>query len=290
VSVSAFGQTFAIDSALSSSHLWARVRAPTRAFSDVVTVSNAFGSDDSDNFLKVQTVAYVMGDASAGDLGTANVYKSMIDSYGDYTRHSAVLVLPYTAIGGALGDLSIFDVIVVGYDTGTGVTDWGGGGALGASRADKIRTSGAAVLGIGTGGAAYFQVVGLDIGIGACVWDYNDELFVVDPAASIFNQPVSVDIPPDGTLVLYEAFVGPIRLGVNDPPIGVDRYGAYQKDANQFPLVDQPANGAGAGNFSNFLWGFEGDPLDLTVVGHSVFANTVVFLFDDGIKDIVVGP
>jgi hypothetical protein len=255
-----------------------------------VTVSNAFGSDDSDDMLNVQTIAYIMGDASAGDLGSASIYKAMIDSYGGYTRYSSAIVLPYTAIGGVLDDLSIFDVIVVGHDTGTGIADWGGGGVMGATRADRIRTSGAAVMGIGTGGAAYFQIVGLDIGIGSCAWDVNAELYVVDPAAKIFNQPVSIDVPPDGTLVLYNAAVGPMRLGVNDPPIWVDRYGAWQKDAKQFPLVDQPVGGTGPGTLSNLLWGFDGDPQDLTVVGHSAFMNTVVFLFEDGIKDVVVGP
>jgi hypothetical protein len=290
VKVSVFGQTCTITD-VSPTRLQVRVIPPATAFSDVVTVRHeGLGLEGlSDEPLKVQTIAYIMADASSGDLGSASVYKAMIDSYGSHTQNSTSIILPYTMIGGVFDDLSIFDVIVVGHDTGTDAADWGGGGALGASRADNIRTSGAAVLGIGTGGAAYFQAIGLDIGIGSCVWDANDAVFVVDPTARIFTEPVRIAIPVDGTLVLYNAVSGPMRLGVNDPPNGVNRYGSWDKDAKEFPFVDQPAVGTGPGTLNNFLWGFEGRPDDLTKVGSDIFHNVVVFVFDDGTKD-VVGP
>ncbi len=291
VQASVFGQMCTITD-VSPTRLQVRVIPPATAFSDVVTVRHEGLrlEDSSDEPLKVQTIAYIMGDGASSDLESAGKFKAMIDSYGNYTQQSAAIILPYTVIGGMLNDLSIFDVIVVGHDTGNDAADWGGGGVMGATRADKIRTSGAAVLGIGTGGAAYFQAVGLDIGIGSCAWDVNDEVYVVDPSARMFNNPVGVAIPPDKILVLYKAVVGPVRLGVNDPPNGVDRYGSWQKDVRVFPFVDQPAAGLGPGTQSNFLWGFEGDPDDLTVVGHSIFLNTVVFVFDDGTKDVIVIP
>lgn len=291
--VSVFGQTCTINGA-SPTRLQVTVTPAARAFSDFVTVSNSPGGTDysgvSADLLKIRAIAYVMADLSSGDLGTAAYYEALIESYGADIRDSAVFVMPYTMIGGGFfDDLSIFDVIVVGHDTGSDETDWGGGGVQGAVRSAMIQSSGAAVLGIGTGGAAYFQTIGLNIGIKSCTWDVGDGIWVVNSAAAIFSNPNAIVVPPSRLLDLYDAVVGPVRIGAVSPPNGVTRFGAWGPLSTEYSLCDEPALGAGLDRNSNLLWGFEGDPDDLTPLGFAVFQNAVVYVFDDGTKD-VVGP
>lgn len=284
--VSVFGQNCTID-AVSPTQLSVTVTPGARAFSDNVTVSNNFGSGASSALLKIQAIAYVMGDASSGDATAANTYKAMIDAYGANTRESTVVIVPYTYIGLLIDDMSIFDVIVIGHDTGTDDSDWGGGGVVGAQRAGLIRSSGAAVMGIGIGGAAYFQMVGLQIGIKSCKVDLSRQIYVVDPSSAIYQTPNTVTSVP-GVLQIYQTIlISPTRLGVDSPGNGITQIGAWTATAKEWAFCDEPTVGAGTDPHSNFLWGFEGDPSNLTAAsGLPLFHNVVAFLFSDGTKDV----
>jgi hypothetical protein len=282
VQVSVFGQPCAISNVTPTS-LQASVLVPARAFSDFVTVTNQFGSDDADDLMKVATIGYVMGPAATGDIVTANFYKSMIEAYGGI-QNSAVYIVPYDFIPSF--DVSVFDVIIVGWDTGTSASDWGGGGVWGATRADAIRTAGASVIGMGVGGAAYFELAGLNIGLSNCSQELSTSIWVVDRTADIYNMPNVVTAPPNGTISIYSGSFGVLRLAVKTPPNGVNVYAAENAIEKNYPFVDEPVSVSGPGTLTNFLWGFTGSPMDLTPNGSDIFENVVKFMFDDGTKDV----
>jgi hypothetical protein len=279
--VRVFGQLCTILSS-APEYLQVRVGVPARAFSDLVTATNQFGSGASSQLMKVYTIAYIMGPSGSGDIATANAYKALIESYGGEVQESAVFILPYNIMGSV--DLTVFDLIVVGHDTGTDTNDWGGGLIIGQIRADQITNAGAAILGLGRGGSAYFELAGLNIGIKSCVMGNSNNVWVADPAADIFSTPNRIQVPGNRILNVYTA--GPIRLGVQNPPNGVNRYASWNSVSSNFTIADEPV--AGPDNLNNFLWGFEGAPSDLTATyGTPLFENVVKFMFDDGTKDVL---
>ncbi|MDH3216488.1 MAG: hypothetical protein OEN01_09385 [Candidatus Krumholzibacteria bacterium] len=288
--VTVFGQDCQIvdPPGLTPTRLTMRVRVPARAYSGAVTVANNSGSDDSSELIRVQTIAYIAADVSSGDLARASDYKSLIESYGGVVRNSAVLIVPYPAIDGL--DMGLFDLVIVGWDTGNTELDWGGGGFAGQIRAAEIWDGGAAVLGIGTGGASYFELVGLDIGIGSCFFAPGKDVLVVDSAADIFNVPIDIKVSNAERLDIYSIDVDdPIRLGavvdVSNPPLGVSVYASQTDNPITFAYVDQSVSKGGPGPARNFLWGFSGldsGPQNLSADGAGVFENVVKFVFDSG--------
>ncbi len=281
--VRVFGMPCAILTS-SPTYLQARVGVPSRAFSDFVTASNQYGSGSSNQLMKVFTIAYIMGPSGSGDVATAMAYKALIEAYGGEVQESAVFVLPYNLI--AFLDLSVFDFIIVGYDTGTDTDDWGGGGISGPLRADAIKNSGASILGMSRGGAGYFELAGLDIGIKSCASGFSGNVWVAAPTAEIFMVPNRIQIPGNRTLNLY--MTSPLRLGVQSPPGDVNRYAAWSVISSNFAFTDQTDSSGGPGTLNNFLWGFEGDPSDLTTShGVPLYENVIKFMFDDGTKDVL---
>jgi hypothetical protein len=141
---------------------------------------------------------------------------------------------------------------------------------------------------MGRGGAAYFDLAGLNIGIGNGLpvpdrWD----MWVVDRTADIYNTPNGISIPPTGVLNVYEiGAAGLVRIGIVTPPNGVSLYASESQTSKVYPFVDEPMSVSGPGTLNNFLWGFHGSPTDLTPVGDEIFENVVKFVFDDGTKDV----
>jgi len=285
--VEVFGQQATIQSPVPVGWNWAdsmlvQVTPGLRAFSDFVTVSNTFGSNDSPEPLRIQAIAYVTGDLTPGDDVVSNVYKVLIDQYGG-TSGSALYIMPFDRIDAPI-DMRIFDVVIVGWDTGTSEGDWGGGGLPAVSRAASIAASGASIMGMGIGGAAYFELAGLDIGIRSCVTSSSGSILAVDPAAQIFTKPNPMDVSAN----LYFA-VGQ-TLGVDNPSNNVIVYGQGGAGRKDYPLADEPVSGSGAGASSNFLWGFHSSSLNLTSEGVAMLENVVTFLFEDGTKDVTSAP
>jgi hypothetical protein len=279
--VRVFGQLCTILISLPN-YLQVRVGVPARAFSDLVTATNSFGSGASSQLMKVFTIAYIMGPSGSGDIGTANVYKALIEGYGGEVQNSAVYILPYNIMNPV--DLSVFDLIIVGHDTGTDSDNWGGGSIIGQGRADQIENAEAAVLGLGRGGASYFELAGLNIGIKSCVTGLSSSVWVASPLADIFNVPNRIAVPANRVLTLFSS--SPLRLGVQSPPAGVGRYAAWSSPSSNFALADEAVSASGPGTLNNFLWGFEGDPGNLTPnYGAPLLENVVKFAFDDGTKD-----
>ena len=290
VQVSVFNQVCTILQAGPTS-LQVQVTPGLRATSDYVSVSNTFtiGSAESNELLRIQSIAYVMGDLASGDGASASAYKGMIDGYSD-TNASAVYIMPYTWI--EFLNMAIFDVVIIGWDTGTNELTWGGGGVIGKTRADAIAASEASVLGMGVGGASYFELVGLDIGIQSCAPTVaqTGDLYVVNRPAQIFNAPNPITIPLGNTIDLYLSAPSTVRIGVTAPGNSVGRYGSGGTLSTIYPLADAPAPMSGGDTYNNFLWGLHWSPADFTSTGLELFENVVTFMFEDGTKVVIVNP
>ena len=254
---------------------------PSKAYTDVVTVSSILGSATSSAQLKVQAIAYILGDPSTGDWSTAEDHKLLIDTYGANIRNSTVLKMPYTDIDNA--DMTLFDIIIVGWDTGTR-GDWAGDVS---SRAAAVQASRAPVLGIGVGGAAYFDVIGLDIGRGDMGSEFS--MWVPNKADPVFVDPNGVVFLPNGTVAMYGVIVPVLSVDIVPQPLGVTIHALTQEFTTTSPFVEQE-QAVNLITKTNFLWGFHASPRSLSVDGVAVLENVVKHLFDYRNGAVIPGP
>lgn len=276
--VTIFGQTATIVSS-SPTQLAVRVQVPAGALSDVVTVSNDFGADASGALVKVQSIAYLMGPVTGGDWTSANTYKSFIESYGDYIDQGAVAIIPYD-LASVISDWSVFDVVIIGADTGVDEPTWAGGGGDATTLATAIDAGRAAVLGIGRGGAAFFQILGRDIGLKNCQSNFQSTAVVMNATSPVYTWPNDLGLSDAQTITIHSSAARLLsaNLSLVPAPPGVSFHARRSLVETLFPLVEQQA-GSGGGSGLGFLWGFEASPTTLTAVGAAVFANTINYLY-----------
>lgn len=267
--VTMFGQTANI---LSSSvdHLLVEVQVPFKASSDVVTVSNLLGTGVSIDYVRVQTIAYIMNDI-LGDGATASAFEQEIESYWETVSQSAVRVLSKSFIVSPV----LFDVVIIGWDTAKIAGDWQG---LYQSQADAIAQSGAMVLGMGTGGAAYFESVGLNIGLASAQSSNQTEVYVIDPTEDIYSIPNALNMTAGSLLNVYSRSLPLLSVPFSN---GISPFATAAPLLLMHPLVEQDVITI-QGPATNFLWGFDTavvDPVNMTLEGAQLFENVVVYLF-----------
>jgi hypothetical protein len=201
-------------------------------------------------------IAYIYYTDATG----ANSYKSLLEDNG-----YSVTLVPMIAV--ATTDFSVYDLIIVGPDTGSGY-HWGDAASVSA-----IQDSGKPIIGLHEGGASLFQELGLSINWGHSGYYGPGEtsLYVVDPSHVIFNSPHSISVPGDQIIQLYSSpspliheyaphlSAEAILLGRHPSPTQMDYY----------PLVQEG---------QNILWGFAASPESMTQVGKDLFLNVVDFL------------
>jgi hypothetical protein len=190
----------------------------------------------------------------------ANSYESLLED-SDYS----VTLIPMSDV--ATTDFSVYSLIIVGADTGSGY-EWGNAASVGA-----IQDSGKPIIGLHYGGASLFQELGLSInwGHGGFYGPGETGIYVVDPSHIVFNSPHSITVPGDQITQLYSSpsplhheyapDLSPevILLGRHPSPTQTDYY----------PLVQEG---------QNILWGFAASPESMTQVGKDLFLNVVDFL------------
>ena len=273
--VDVFGRTGNIVQAWEDS-LCVELLCPSGAWSDTLEVTNGFGTGRG--VLRVQTIAYIMGDLINGDLTSALEYKNIIDVYGRNTNYSSLIIIPYGFID--FVNMKEFELIIVGWDTGTDASDWGGGGLGGQLRADAIDQSNASVMGIGVGGCAYFDLMGYSIGLSQAQANFQRDIYAVNTTADIYTTPNLVSIPPDRLIDIYSLDGLQLGIDISGGPIPTD-ITAYAADAPLsliFPFIEQTTT-KGGGDQANYLWGFQSSPLLFTGAGANIFENSVIYLF-----------
>jgi hypothetical protein len=194
------------------------------------------------------------------DAATSQAYTSFLGGRGHSVDQIAVATLP-------LYNLTDYDVILVGDDTGQGTT-WGNGGDSGV-----IDASGKPVLLMGEGGTALAYELNLYMQAGrAQSVGSETDLLSEDQSHGIFHTPNEVTLGTGGQMRVYQ---GPPAdcygvLTVGSPPATVEICG--RQIANpRFTLLTRERR--------YLLWSYHGAlPGDLTPDGEDLLENTLYFL------------
>ena len=242
------------------------VRMPRTGKTDLVSVASALGSDVSPDRLIALRVAYV---TATGEF--AQSFKDLMASYATDIERSGVVSVPIEELD--TRDMSVFDVIVVANDTGTDLSDWGGGIT---SRAEAIVTSGANVLAMGDGGLAFLA---LELPVFRVQVTIASETSCHVPGGQVdqpvFQNPHSIVNP--GSVLLGESFDvcqnKERRLSMN-PPV-TNKYASTVAASNLWVFMDHLT-----ASQRFFFWGFAADPAGFTKSGGDFLANVMVLLYN----------
>ena len=197
-------------------------------------------------------VAYIF----SSDTASADSYKSLLQDNG----YSATLI-PMSEV--ATTDLSIYDLIIVGNDTGFKY-EWGDSASVSA-----IQNSEKPIIGLGFGGACLFQQMGLSINWGHGMLWTGSSIYVVEPEHDIFNSPNPISVPADHIVQLYSPSC--TVLGEYAPALSanVTLLGHDVSYTEHYPLVQEG---------QSLLWGFTAAPDSMTQVGKDLFINVVDYM------------
>ena len=252
------------------------LQVPANAVSGEVTVQNVLGNDTSADYIGVMTIVYIGEDpdSAASDLAVALAYMAKIESYA-WLDDARVSFIPYQWLG--IFPMSIFDVIVIGDDTYNG-SRWAGGDA---ARVAAIAFSGANVLGIGAGGAAYFDGLSLGIGLSNSNPSQQRDVLCWAPTSEVFTKPNDFGAGLGELFRLYQDPDWVLSPNLPGPAVtGQTRYGSRDATGNFFPLVEEISTPGGA-PIINFLWGYQAAPWNMRGDGDKLFENAVTYLYSD---------
>jgi hypothetical protein len=181
----------------------------------------------------MKRVAYLY----SSDRASGESYKSFLDSEG--------FVTDLISIGRNVGD--DYDLVIVGSDAGEAST--------------SIDDQETPIIGLGYGGARFFDKLGLDIGWLQGWVGSNTDVYIKDNSYSVFKDPNEI---PSGDVRLYTQ-TGHIGIYLPSPPSDVVLIGREANDENHYPIVLQDGR--------YLLWGFTGSPNYMTSEGKGLFVN-----------------
>lgn len=164
-------------------------------------------------------------------------------------------------------DLTKFQVIILGNDTGNGST-WGTDTAV-----SKIVASGKPVLGLGEGGYAFFGKLTLHIGYPNGWHGAETTMAVMDNTQTVFNLTHAMGV---GTGRPFTVYTSTNNVGVTLPsivtrvPVNVALGREVSTTGgNHYTLVSE------SGRY--MLWGYTASPVTMTEPGKNLFENVVRF-------------
>ena len=162
--------------------------------------------------------------------------------------------------------LSVYDVIIVGDDTGSPPDVWGDPGDLAA-----LIGSGKPVLGVGRGGSIYFGAVGgLGIDYGSC-WTALSlgTVDVVSGSHYIWNVPNDLAAATDDTLTLFVTGTENAYAAYVPSPGTVELLGRQPGNADHYTI---------ARDGRNVLWGYQRSAGDFSPDARALFYNIIQYL------------
>ena len=183
------------------------------------------------------------------------------DSFGALLMETGIAVDLISVPTVYKANLSQYDAIIVGGDTGNGA-NWGDQRALGA-----IIASEKPVLGIGEGGYAYFGKLGLQTGYPHGRHGPGDQVLAQNTGHEIFHSPKSITIPKGDIITLYNAVSPMVDINLPEIPKNIVVFGRTVSSTQHYPLTLE--------NGSHLLWGFSLSPVRMTGTGSSLFVNAV---------------
>jgi uncharacterized repeat protein (TIGR01451 family) len=202
-------------------------------------------------------VAYVYN----ADTAAAGSFKTLLEQRG-----FAVDLVPLTAINGGY-DFGPDQAIIIADDT-AGPNGWD------VSLAGILIGLNKYMVGLGNGGASFFDVFQMAIGKSNGQSGSGGDATAVNPGDAVWSSPNPIALPADATPKLYERET-PL-LEIFDRGLGSDvtRIGR-RIDAQKlvtFPLIAQRLQGR-LSSQCNLLWGFRGTPATMTPTGRDLFEN-----------------
>jgi hypothetical protein len=197
-------------------------------------------------------LAYIYYD----DTTTANSYYNFL-----YNEGFAIDVIDVDVI--ASGMFNSHDIIIIGPDLGSWGTLY-----MDDTKEGIVDDSGAAIIGLGNGGWAFFGISGLNLYIG---YDNGGSttgitnIDVIDDDHKIFNSPNDL---PTGNIQLY--LTGSTVYYTVAPPSHVELFGNVAGSSTYYCLCSEHER--------YFLWGFESSPGAMTTSGKNLFLNILNYL------------
>jgi len=198
------------------------------------------------------------------DLALANTFKNLLQANGyivDTIQQSAVASTNY----------SPYRVIIIGPDTGNPLT-WTTGpwGDPAGSEAGYIDSSGKPILGLGSGGALFFEARNLYISYGNCWTTSDTSVYAVNTSHRVWTSPHSISIPGSQIVGLYSSAASVRAVYLPGPIAGITTIGQQTGEIEHFPIIVE------SGKY--LLWGFENGPSNMNNTGRKVFLNSVNYL------------
>src|SRR6266545_264172 len=125
------------------------------------------------------------------------------------------------------------------------------------------------MIGLGDGGAAFFDVFQLNIGKSNTRSGSGVDATAVNPGDAAWSSPSPIALPADATPRLYEKETPLLEAFDRGLGLDVTRIGRRidKQQVAAFPLAAQ------LGRQCNLLWGFRGTPATMTPAGRDLFTN-----------------
>jgi hypothetical protein len=166
-------------------------------------------------------------------------------------------------------DLSGYELIIIDSDSGYGL-NWGTQQIV-----DVLIGSNGPFIGLGEGGARFFQNVGISINLGnSDTYKEDFSIYVVAPTHPVFTGPEIIEIPANINIVQLCSDLHTFTTGIRESSINPSaiRFGYSEKKATHYPLIQE-------GRF--ILWGYNNTPLSMTNNGKKLFFNIVNHLIEN---------
>jgi len=166
-------------------------------------------------------------------------------------------------------NFSDYELIIIDSDSGFEY-NWGTQQIV-----DVLIGSNKPIIGLGKGGARFFQYVGISINLGNSD-TYKDDLsiHVVDPTHPVFIGPEAVEIPTNVNIIQLCSNLQKEITGVRESSItpSAIRLGYSQNKVTHYPLIQEDRY---------LLWGYNNTPLSMTNNGKKLFFNIVYYLIEN---------
>jgi len=248
---------------------------PLNAITDGITVTNSLGSDTKP--FVVQRVAYVtsVGTDAVGYL------KALAEHENDF-GFSGVAVIPLAELD--TRDMSVFDIIIVAHDTGTSISNWGGGVP---ARANAIANSDANVVAMGRGGAVFLLLTGVSTAPYVTTPDADGKYYIASSAPQVVTTPHDVGAGLEG----WNDKEPPLttHLDYSSAPAGVNLYATRDCDrllsclgpTDEWVMADFRFDNADGKPVIYFFWGYADDANHLMGKAKDFLGNIMYMLYRD---------
>ena len=248
---------------------------PLHAVTDGVTVTNGLGSDTKP--FVVQRVAYV----TSSGVDAVGYVKALAEHENDF-GFSGVAVLPLTELD--TRDMSVFDIIIVAHDTGTSISNWGGGVA---GRVNAIANTDANVIAMGRGGAVFLMLTGVSTTSYLTAPDPDGKYYIPSASPQVISTPHDIGAGLEG----WNDKTQPLttHLEYSSAPAGVNLYATRDCDrllaclgpTDEWVLADFRFDNPDGKPVIYFFWGYADDANQLMGKAKDCLGNIMFLLYRD---------